>query len=297
MECSLCHEVTHPTCMTDYGVEGYVKMDLPNSWECPKCVKGGQATKLEPANANGNGHAITDDGGPAAKLLKSENGEPVPLKKAMSYGSDTSFTGYQLFSVKGTSDQPKQELREKLAGQIMSASTHAHKEGPYVFRPPPTILSAEEIYERREKEPVDLRLERGVMLGVFRKLNTDDLARVVVVCKAWSKIVQDPALWTTVKLAHTKLTSQLLSLIVQRQPVKLRLDWSTVSKQQLTWLLPRIQQTRTLSLRGSEYNSTVSALSTVNCPMLTELDLGAVSNLTDISLYRLLSAPKDSRPG
>ena len=49
MECSICYEVTHPTCMTDHGVDGYIKMELPNSWECPKCVKNGKAVKLEPS--------------------------------------------------------------------------------------------------------------------------------------------------------------------------------------------------------------------------------------------------------
>ena len=39
MECTLCKAIVHPTCMTDYGVDGFIKMDLPNSWECPRCIK------------------------------------------------------------------------------------------------------------------------------------------------------------------------------------------------------------------------------------------------------------------
>jgi hypothetical protein len=117
------------------------------------------------------------------------------------------------------------------------------------------------------------------------------------VCKAWTKIVQDPALWNSVKLSHKKITSHFLSLIVQRQPTKLILDWAVLGKQQLTWLLPRIPQTRTFSLSGLEYNSSVVALGTVNCPMLQELDLSYVTNFNDNALFKLLSSPKDSRPG
>ena len=149
----------------------------------------------------------------------------------------------------------------------------------------------------REHEAVDLKMERGIMLEVFKRLNTIDLSSCVLVCKAWTKIVQDPALWSTVKLWHKKITSHFLSLIVQRQPVKLILDWSVVGKQQLTWLLPRIPQTRTLSLSGLEFNSSVVALSTVNCPMLQDLDLSYVTNFNDVALFKLLSSPKDSRPG
>ena len=39
MECKFCGEITHPTCVTDYGVDGFIRMDLPNFWECPRCIK------------------------------------------------------------------------------------------------------------------------------------------------------------------------------------------------------------------------------------------------------------------
>lgn len=305
MECCICFEVTHPTCVTDYGVDGYIKKEIPNSWECPKCVKAGLAIKLEPPAFTPSGLPTTrpaltntmDVKEPPSKLIKTEVVDESPAKEPMAYGSDSTFTGYQLISVKGRSDQSKQELRVQLAHQTLSASTKPHKEPKFVFRPPPLQLSAEEIYERREKEPVDLKMERGVMLNIFKKLDTIDLSQCVVVCKTWTKIIQDPSLWNKVKLSQRKLNSHLLSLIVQRQPLDLCLDWSVVSKQQLTWLLPRIPQTRSLSLVGLDFNNSVIALNTVNCPMLTTLDLSYVSNFNDAALYKLLSSPKDSRPG
>ena len=74
---------------------------------------------------------------------------------------------------------------------------------------------------------------------------------------------------------------------------------------------------------GLEYNMTVSALNTCNCPLLQvqtsflfsaiagqdwhgktliynfyqELNLSFVANLTDAAIHKLLSAPRDSRPG
>ena len=39
MECSTCLEITHPSCHTDYGVEGQISEITPNSWFCPKCMK------------------------------------------------------------------------------------------------------------------------------------------------------------------------------------------------------------------------------------------------------------------
>jgi hypothetical protein len=55
---------------------------------------------------------------------------------------------------------------------------------------------------------------------------------------------------------------------VQKQPVGLLLDWTNMGKKQLNWLLPRIPQTKDISLVGLEYNMAVSALKTCNCPML-----------------------------
>ena len=117
MECKFCEEVTHPTCVTDYGVDGFIRMDLPNYWECPKCIKSKE-----------------DESGPSpSKSIKNE--EPVEdLKKPISAGADANISGYQLFSVKGTSDQPKHVLRTQLAEQILTASSQETRKAKYVFR-------------------------------------------------------------------------------------------------------------------------------------------------------------------
>ena len=109
MECTICMEVSHPMCVTDYGVEGFIKMDMPNSWECPRCIKAiqdkkehdsneldGKEIKEEP-NANGtNGQPLP------AKIPKLETpAQNDPLRRPISSGSDANIAGaYQLFSVR-----------------------------------------------------------------------------------------------------------------------------------------------------------------------------------------------------
>ena len=317
MECCLCEEISHPTCVTDYGVDGFIKMDLPNSWECPKCLK-----VKEDLKAKEEVKDDVDSAAPSAAVgllpAKVPKIEPEdPLRRKVSSGSDANITGsFQLFSVKGTSDQPKSLLREKLSEQIMAAAPKALKEPQYIFRPPPPERSAEDIFERRQKyekgateseilkgevvdglEAVDLKCESLIMLPVFQRLNTTDLSSCAVVCKSWNRILQDPSVWNTVRLCNWRITSHILSLIVQRQPLKLYLDCSHISKQQLSWLLPRIPQTRVMSLVGLDFISAVVSLSTVNTPMLHELDLSFVTSLNDSAIYKLLVSPRDSRPG
>ena len=124
MECIFCDEVTHPTCVTDYGIDGSIRMDLPNSWECPKCL----------ASSKNDDNPETEAS--PAKALKTEMiGDD--MKKSISSGSDANISGYQLFSVKATSDQSKYSIRTQLAEQILAASTAETRKPKYVYRPPP----------------------------------------------------------------------------------------------------------------------------------------------------------------
>ena len=103
--------------------------------------------------------------------------------------------------ISGTSDQSKLELRVQMAEKIMAASKKQLKPPSYVFRPPPRIVKAEDVYEKRKKKPdLDLKLEDIVMLPVFKYLTSADLATSGCVCKAWHTISLDPSLWTVVDL-------------------------------------------------------------------------------------------------
>jgi len=271
MECSRCLRVVHPSCETDYGVEAVWRTDLPNLWYCPRCMKHDPPSEEELQ---------------AAKTVKEE---------------ETEVKQEDQFIVRGTSDQSKLELRLQMSEKIMAATSKTLKKPRYVFRPPPLVAKVEEIYERLKKQtednPVHLNLEFQLMLPVFKFLTTSQLALAARVCKSWHKVSLDPSLWTIVDLTRQKISAHLLSTTVQKQPPGLVLDWTNMGKQQLNWLLPRIPQTKKLSLVGLDFTMTVSTLNTCNCPLLQELNLSYVSNLTDSALHKLLSAPRDSRPG
>lgn len=98
---------------------------------------------------------------------------------------------FQLFSVKGKSNTPKETLRVQLAEQILSASTQDLKKPQFVFRPPPLQQNGEELLVRLKKEPTfELKYESYVMIEVFKFLGSVDLSRCASVCKAWNSIVQ-----------------------------------------------------------------------------------------------------------
>jgi len=262
LECYTCKQISHPACHTDYGVDGEVSEIIPNCWFCPKCMKFNPPSEQQLA----------------AKTRRQDEKEQ--------------------FVVRGRSDQSKSELRSQLADQIMTASTKTLKPPSYVFRPPPKLRKVEDVYERLEKRgPASLLMEEIIMLPVFQLLSTAEVVQCGLVCTAWHTISLDPSLWHTVDLTRKKISNNLLSMTVQKQPVGLILDWCNIGKQHLNWLLPRIPQTKELSMIGLEYNTAVSSLNTCNAPMLQVLNLSNVTSLTDSALHKLLTNPRDSRPG
>ncbi|KAM9306545.1 lysine (K)-specific demethylase 2Bb isoform 2-T2 [Pholidichthys leucotaenia] len=45
MECSICNEIVHPSCLKIKDSNGVVNDELPNCWECPKCNHAGKTGK------------------------------------------------------------------------------------------------------------------------------------------------------------------------------------------------------------------------------------------------------------
>ncbi|XP_042193617.1 lysine-specific demethylase 2B isoform X3 [Callorhinchus milii] len=50
MECSICNEIVHPSCLKVQDAEGVVNEELPNCWECPKCNHEGKTGKEQRLN-------------------------------------------------------------------------------------------------------------------------------------------------------------------------------------------------------------------------------------------------------
>uniref|UniRef100_A0A8C5G7M0 F-box/LRR-repeat protein 19-like n=1 Tax=Gouania willdenowi TaxID=441366 RepID=A0A8C5G7M0_GOUWI len=76
MECTICNEIIHPTCLKMGKAEGIINDEIPNCWECPKCHKEGKTTKDQ---ADATGKRRLDNGEVGRWKLTDE---PPPKKKA-----------------------------------------------------------------------------------------------------------------------------------------------------------------------------------------------------------------------
>ncbi|KAG7234933.1 hypothetical protein INR49_003574, partial [Caranx melampygus] len=59
MECTICNEIIHPSCLKMGKAEGIINDEIPNCWECPKCHKEGKTSKDQ---ADGSGKRRLDNG-------------------------------------------------------------------------------------------------------------------------------------------------------------------------------------------------------------------------------------------
>uniref|UniRef100_A0A674BSN7 [histone H3]-dimethyl-L-lysine(36) demethylase n=1 Tax=Salmo trutta TaxID=8032 RepID=A0A674BSN7_SALTR len=106
----------------------------------------------------------------------------------------------------------------------------------------------------------------------------------------------DKRLWMRINLTVSKAISpQALSGIIKRQPVALDLSWTSISKKQLTWLVNRLPGLKDLMLSGCSWSS-ISALSSISCPLLRTLDLRWADGVKDGQIRDLLNPPGESPP-
>lgn len=134
-----------------------------------------------------------------------------------------------------------------------------------------------------------------IMLPVLQMLPTPEQATARMVCRSWHRIVSrfmSPSLSTD--LTGHKVTPNLLSVVARHQPTSLLLGLTNTGKQQLMWLLPRLSNTRMISLQGLDWGASVSALTSSSCPAITCLNLRSVTNINDSSISSLLR-PRDGK--
>ncbi|XP_016112736.1 F-box/LRR-repeat protein 19-like isoform X2 [Sinocyclocheilus grahami] len=75
MECTICNEIIHPSCLKMGKAEGIINDEIPNCWECPKCHKEGKTSKDQ---GDGLGKRRMDNGEVSRWKLTDE---PPPSKK------------------------------------------------------------------------------------------------------------------------------------------------------------------------------------------------------------------------
>ncbi|XP_053707549.1 F-box/LRR-repeat protein 19 isoform X1 [Synchiropus splendidus] len=82
MECTICNEIIHPSCLKMNRTDGIINEEIPNCWECPKCHKEGKTSKdpvdgfgkRRPDNGEVGRWKLTDDPPPKKKAPPSEEG-------------------------------------------------------------------------------------------------------------------------------------------------------------------------------------------------------------------------------
>ena len=163
----------------------------------------------------------------------------------------------------------------------------------YVVRPAPIPPPPKHVMMDNGANHV---LDHQIWMLVFRYLPHMDLCACMRVCKTWNRWCIDRRLWYFINLNRKKIRKDHLIGMVRRQPKKLDLSWTNISKRQLTWLMERLPQLKHLSLLGNSWAS-VCALCMSSCPLLRSLDLSWVVGIHDACIKDLVSPPSDHRPG
>ncbi|XP_065150986.2 F-box/LRR-repeat protein 19 [Paramisgurnus dabryanus] len=78
MECTICNEIIHPSCLKMGKSEGIINDEIPNCWECPKCHKEGKTSKDQ---GDGLGKRRLDNG-EVSRWKLTDDAPPIKKKPA-----------------------------------------------------------------------------------------------------------------------------------------------------------------------------------------------------------------------
>ncbi|XP_066957915.1 lysine-specific demethylase 2A-like isoform X3 [Macrobrachium rosenbergii] len=317
-ECCVCYKVSHLSCLSNKfeNVDGIVNEDLPNSWECPECVKEGYNKDYKHNRVPGSrasvagsdtGEAktpsvLSDVEDPDVKVKLETADDGTELKKSDVAGGKTKEEANAMVDTAPPHMPTWEELQARVSRPLVRPM--------WVVRPnPPPPPDEEEDDDDDDedsgsdgesrpatREPLPPPMNRSVMLPVFHHLSVKDLKVVMQVCRAWSQWAIHPTLWKTIRLNHKKIHANHLMGIVRRQPNCLDLSWSKLTKEQLSWLLARLPQLQELHLEGQSWQ-VISCLTSPYCPPLSVLNISYCEGLNDATLNAMLSPPRSHRPG
>lgn len=289
-----------------------IKLEIKEESNCGGSPVPHQTPHKPPTTAAVTSPPQDDSGAPHCKRRRSNDGQASPSIDAASAAAVAASAAAATTTApvpaaaehSVPASRKKNSLRNQLANQIVSSSTKPMKKPLYVVRPgslstsASTAAAASAAAAAASAVPntAHYALDATCMLAVFRHLPPETLVTCSMVCKQWSTLSTDPQLWRRMNCAHHKLCASLLTAIVRRQPEHLVLDWTTLAKRQLAWVIGRLPALKHLSLQGTPL-SAVLGLHTCLCPPLQILDLSFVRGLNDAAVRDILSPPKDSRPG
>ncbi|XP_066530517.1 F-box/LRR-repeat protein 19 isoform X2 [Hoplias malabaricus] len=129
MECTICNEIIHPSCLKMGKAEGIINDEIPNCWECPKCHKEGKTSK----DGDGLGKRRLDNGEVGRWKITDD---PPPSKKKLPSLDESRPDGHKRKKEKELPQDsgPKKKMkgpREKhLKKQKPNSSDSAETNGP-----------------------------------------------------------------------------------------------------------------------------------------------------------------------
>lgn len=296
MECVECKEIVHRQCLPDFGMTGEILPEQPNLWKCRSCLRFPQVVKLETSN----GHTVKEEliANDAYDLNKvKDEPEPYDADSEQMNVDETPSTNIEAIKVEQvemaermdtTTDNITIVKNEVMDNEERNARTDL-KWREFFSRYHDKYQKFNQIYSMDPYNRIPMILnDSSVLLKIFWCLGTADLLRCKAVCKSWLSVSKDKSLAGYVDLSGLKITPNMINITSNLKPTYLKLDWTNIGKQQLTWLMPKIPATRHLSLVGLEFGTQISSLTNAICPNLVELDLSFVTNLSDAALNKLL---------
>ncbi|XP_015463466.2 F-box/LRR-repeat protein 19 isoform X2 [Astyanax mexicanus] len=162
MECTICNEIIHPSCLKMGKAEGIINDEIPNCWECPKCHKEGKTSKDGDGlgkrrldNGEVGRWKLTDDPPPSKK-------KPPSLDEARQDGHKRKKEKEQLPQESGPKKKMKgpreKHLKKQKPNSSDSAETNGPNQsdggqgsGPVAAQPPSSASSQDQRSHHREK--------------------------------------------------------------------------------------------------------------------------------------------------
>ncbi|EDO41168.1 predicted protein [Nematostella vectensis] len=295
MECRLCAEIVHPSCIDAQPDTFRVVPDINNCWECPKCFSGQEESNDESPKQKSKKRKIKHEDSSKSAKRGTASRQPSESEESDEEVLEDSEDNESLPADSTTGTQSTRRRRDPPKHAPSPPPPPTEVSPKYVIRPGPIDPPSETLELEGGVEHV---LRRSTWLHVFGFLSQEELCLCMRVCRTFNRWAMDKHFWSVIDMSRKPVTPLSLEGIVRRQPTTLNLSWTNVSCKQLLWLLDRLPRLRELYLSGTT-EATVSALQHVNCPRIQVLGLSWSTGITDSLLRDLISppAPSETRVG
>ncbi len=287
MECEECHEVVHAMCLYDFGINCEMRTEvMPNYWKCFTCIKFpkpneperdpnevGEKNESEESNKTECNidivkHEITED--ESTEKLETESKPENNQKEDKLETTATNDNPNEAVTIKQEPEAESEncvemkdvnelDIKQEAAETFSNAERLKLRVNEYLARHESKFGKFKLFYSMEESERhVAIMQDASILVNIFQYLNTADLLKCRLVSRIWNSAARDKKFSSIIDFTGLKITANMIQMVVNLKPDTLHFDWTNVGKQQLLWLLPKIQSLRKLSLSGLDFSSQVS---------------------------------------